>query len=150
MALGYRKLWLGLGAAFVALVIYLSLSTQTIDAGRIEDVKTGHFLAYFWLMYWYSQVYRGRAARFAIAAGLVAMGIGLEYLQGMTTYRTFAYSDMRDNAIGVAPAWRWDGAWAAPCWRGWRPFTTAPAGLANNGDGKPSFSCAPARSGTRD
>lgn len=102
MALGYRKLWLGLGAAFVALVIYLSLSTQTIDAGRIEDVKTGHFLAYFWLMYWYSQVYRGRAARFAIAAGLVAMGIGLEYLQGMTTYRTFAYSDMRDNAIGVA------------------------------------------------
>ena len=102
MALGYRKLWLGLGAAFVALVIYLSLSTQTIDAGRIEDVKTGHFLAYFWLMYWYSQVYRGRAARFAIAAALVAMGIALEYLQGMTTYRTFAFSDMRDNAIGVA------------------------------------------------
>ena len=102
MAFGYRKLWRVLGAGFVALVIYLSLSTQTIDAGRIEDVKTGHFLAYFWLMYWYSQVYRGRAARFGIAAGLVAMGIALEYLQGMTTYRTFAYSDMRDNAIGVA------------------------------------------------
>jgi hypothetical protein len=98
----YRNLWLGVGAAFVALVVYLSLSTRSIDAGRIEDVKTGHFLAYCWLMYWYSQLYRGLAARLAIALALVAMGVSLEYLQGMTAYRTFAYGDMRDNALGVA------------------------------------------------
>jgi hypothetical protein len=102
MPLAHRKAWLGLGAAFVALVVYLSLSISTIDAGRIEDVKTGHFLAYFWLMFWYSQVYRRLAVRFAIAAALVAMGVALEYLQGLTTYRTFAFSDMRDNALGVA------------------------------------------------
>ena len=100
--LRYRRAWLAAGAAFVALVIYLSLSTSSIDAGKIENVKTGHFLAYFWLMSWYSQLYPRGPVRFAIAAGLIAMGIGLEYLQGMTTYRTFGYLDMRDNALGVA------------------------------------------------
>jgi hypothetical protein len=102
MALRYRTAWLAAGAAFVALVIYLSLSVTTIDAGKIENVKGGHFLAYCWLMYWYSQLYRRLPVRIAIAAVLVAMGIGLEYLQGMTTYRTFGYMDMRDNALGVA------------------------------------------------
>ena len=29
------------------------------------------------------------------------MGVGLEYLQGMTSYRHFAYADMLDNALGV-------------------------------------------------
>jgi hypothetical protein len=99
--LKFDRIWLALGAGFVALVVYLSLSTSTIDAGRFEDVKVGHFIAYFWLMFWYSQIFRGVRPRIALAVGFALMGVGLEYLQAMTGYRTFGYSDMRDNALGV-------------------------------------------------
>ena len=97
----YRALWLGLGWAFVVLVIYLSLNTDPIDAGRVEGVKVGHFIAYAWLMLWFSQIYRSMTARAALAMGFTFMGVALEYAQGMTEYRTFAYSDMGDNALGV-------------------------------------------------
>jgi hypothetical protein len=97
----YRALWLGMGWAFVVLVIYLSLTPNPIDAGRIEGVKVGHFLAYGWLMLWFSQLYRPLKTRMAFALGFALMGVALEYAQGMTGYRTFAYSDMRDNVLGA-------------------------------------------------
>ena len=33
---------------------------------------------------------------------LCALGIGLEYAQDLTGYRTFSHSDMWDDALGVA------------------------------------------------
>ena len=69
--------------------------------GRIEGVNGGQLVAYGWLMLWFSQVYRSISARAAIAIGFALMGVALEYSQGMTGYRTFAYSDMRDNVLGV-------------------------------------------------
>jgi hypothetical protein len=39
--------------------------------------------------------------RLGYAAGFVAMGIALEFLQGMTGYRTFDPLDMLANAVGV-------------------------------------------------
>lgn len=39
--------------------------------------------------------------RLAYAAGFIAMGIALEFLQGMTDYRTFDVLDMLANAGGV-------------------------------------------------
>ena len=97
----YKKTWLALGAAFVLLVIYLSLTTHPIDAPTIDGFKSGHVLAYGWLMFWYLQIYRSRGRVLSIALGLCLMGVTLEFLQGMTNYRHFGYSDMRDNAIGV-------------------------------------------------
>jgi hypothetical protein len=47
-------------------------------------------------------MYRSTSARFWIAAAFVALGIVLEYLQGLTDYRGFEYSDMLINSIGVA------------------------------------------------
>ena len=69
------------------------------------EVKVGHFLAYAWLMFWYSQLYERLRTRALIALGFVLMGVALEYLQGLTPHRTFGYADMRDNAIGVAAGW---------------------------------------------
>jgi len=39
--------------------------------------------------------------RLGHAAGFIAMGIALEFLQGMTGYRTFDVLDMAANAAGV-------------------------------------------------
>jgi len=100
-----RSYWLGAGFGFIALVIYLSLNTDHIDAGRVEDVKVGHFIAYGWLMLWFAQLFPAQRQRLVIALGFVALGIALEYAQGMTGYRSFAYSDMRDNGIGVLAGW---------------------------------------------
>jgi len=42
--------------------------------------------------------------RYAFALVFCAMGIGLEYIQGLTDYRGFEYSDMFINSTGVG-AW---------------------------------------------
>jgi hypothetical protein len=97
-----RKTWLACGYAFIALVIYLSLTPSPIPAPSVDGFKTGHIIAYSWLMLWFAQVYWGVRVRLSWAAGFIAMGVALEYAQGMTGYRTFAYSDMWDNAVGVA------------------------------------------------
>ena len=45
----------------------------------------------------------------ALIKGFSLMGVALEYAQGMTGYRSFAYGDMRDNllgaGIGLALSW---------------------------------------------
>ena len=103
--LRFGNLWIACGAGFVALVIFLSLTPNPVDAPVVIGMKTGHMLAYCWLMFWFSQIYQGTTQRIGIALALVLMGVGLEYIQGTTTYRHFAYSDMRDNAIGVMLGW---------------------------------------------
>lgn len=94
--------WLRCGAAFILLVVYLSLTPDPLDAGRIEGVKIGHVLAYGWLMFWFCQIHRSLGRRVSIALALVLMGVLLEFAQRMTGYRTFSYGDMVDNALGVA------------------------------------------------
>ena len=96
-----RRAWLAGGTAFVLLVIYLSLTPDPLQVPNVGPFKAGHMAAYAWLMLWFAQLTPLRP-RVRIAVALVAMGIVLEYLQDFTGHRTFAYSDMRDNAIGVA------------------------------------------------
>jgi glycopeptide antibiotics resistance protein len=46
-------------------------------------------------------IYRSNAMRYVVALVFCAMGIGLEYIQGLTDYRGFEYSDMFINSTGV-------------------------------------------------
>jgi VanZ family protein len=95
-----RRAWLAGGAAFVALVIYLSLTPHPLQVPNVGPFKPGHIIAYTWLMLWFAQLTRvGQRLGIGIALGL--MGVALEYLQNYTGHRTFGYTDMRDNAIGV-------------------------------------------------
>ena len=97
-----RKAWIACGYAFIVLVIYLSLTPSPIVAPDVDGFKSGHIVAYAWLTLWFAQVYQRVRTRLGFAFAFVLMGVALEYLQGMTSYRTFAYSDMVDNAIGVS------------------------------------------------
>jgi VanZ family protein len=97
-----RRLWIAAGWGFVLLVIYLSLTPEPLPAPSVDNFKTGHILAYTWLMFWFAQAYLKLGTRLAIAIALCALGIGLEYAQLLTPHRTFAYSDMVDDAIGAA------------------------------------------------
>jgi VanZ family protein len=67
--------------------------------------KVGHFAAYGLLMFVFCQIYELRSTRLAYALAFTAMGIALEFLQGMTDYRTFEVLDMIGNTVGVALGW---------------------------------------------
>ena len=102
MPLRFRRRWIVCGLGFVLLVVYLSLTPDPPDLGAPEGLKIGHLVAYGWLMIWFGQIYRTTRHRLLLAAAFCALGIALEYLQGMTDYRGFEYSDMLINALGVA------------------------------------------------
>jgi VanZ family protein len=97
-----RRIWLTLGGIWVATVVYLSLASHPPEPMRFSNAdKLEHALAYSFLMLWFCQVYQQHRSRIIVAGLLVALGIGLEYLQRMTTYRFFDYADMLANSAGV-------------------------------------------------
>jgi len=63
--------------------------------------KIGHFLAYFTLMTWHSQLYHRRNTKLGLMAGFIAMGIGLEFVQGMGEARMFEWADALANSLGA-------------------------------------------------
>ncbi|MBA3024592.1 MAG: VanZ family protein [Gammaproteobacteria bacterium] len=103
---GLHKVWLGFGWLWILLVCYLSLMPHPPQPVSFEGVdKLEHLLAYVGLMLWFCQVYVTRASRIGVLVGLVALGVGIEILQGMGGYRYSEYADMLANTGGVLMGW---------------------------------------------
>lgn len=96
-----RRFWYGVGWFGIALLFYLSLMPQPPAISIEHGDKLGHALAYAVLMYWWAQLLATTRQRLWLAAGLIALGIAIEYVQGWTGWRTFDYFDMLADAIGV-------------------------------------------------
>ena len=88
----------------VASVVWLSVTPAPPQIDFEQGDKLGHLLAYGSLMFWFSQVY-AKTTRMFYAIGFIAMGIGLEFVQGQLDYRTFEVFDMYANALGVLLGW---------------------------------------------
>ena len=88
----------------VATVVWLSVTPAPPQIDFEQGDKLGHFLAYGSLMFWFAQLYQ-RRTRLLYAIGFIAMGIGLEFVQGELDYRTFEVFDMYANALGVLLGW---------------------------------------------
>ena len=99
----HRRIWLLLGWGMVFLVVVLSL--VPIDVDLPGGDKTAHFVAYGSMSFWFGMLFAGRARQLGIAVAFAAMGVGIEFLQGMTDYRTFEVADMIANGIGAALGW---------------------------------------------
>jgi len=56
-------------------------------------------------MGWFSQLFRHDLTRLLLAFGFTALGIGMEFLQGMVPHRQFDGVDMLANTSGVLLAW---------------------------------------------
>ena len=65
----------------------------------------GHFIAYGALMLWFCFLYLSQRIRFRYAMAFIAMGVGLEFVQGMLGYRTYEVFDMYANTLGVFLGW---------------------------------------------
>ena len=100
----HRRLWLLLGWGMVFSVFVLSLIPVDIDLGEGRD-KIAHFVAYGSLSFWFAMLFEGRVRQIGIALAFAAMGVGIEFLQGLTDYRTFEVGDMVANATGAALGW---------------------------------------------
>lgn len=104
-SLKFQKLWLAIGYSLVAFVIYSSLTSITVEVDVPDADKYAHTLAYFVLMGWFVQLYHTKRNIFICGISFIVMGVGLEFIQGMTGYRYFDLYDMVANVLGVLIAW---------------------------------------------
>jgi hypothetical protein len=99
-----RSVWLALGWLWVVVVFYLCLMRNPPEPLAFNHAdKLEHMLTYCWLMLWFCQL--AGLSRLRLALALVAMGAGIEVLQGMEGFRDFEYGDMAADAVGVALGW---------------------------------------------
>jgi VanZ family protein len=104
--LKYLRFWLILGWGMVFLVAVLSLipSPQVLGPVLPSDIVI-HLLAYSSLMLWFGCIYSTGRRYLILGLVLILIGIVLEFLQGMTSYRCFEYKDMLVNFFGVLLGW---------------------------------------------
>ena len=88
-----------------ARIVWLSLTPSPPQVDFEQSDKLGHFLAYGLLMGWFCLLYIQEKTRMLYGIAFVAMGIGLEFVQGWLGYRTFEVYDMVANTIGVLLGW---------------------------------------------
>lgn len=100
--LRFPRVWLGLWwLAIIATIVVCLMPPPPLALPQNSD-KVEHFLAYFLLASAAVQIYRTRAALLWAGAGLVALGVGIEFLQGaLTTTRMADPMDALANSIGV-------------------------------------------------
>ena len=103
--LRYSGIWYVLGAGLIAAVIVASLIPDPLDTDIREGDKIAHLLAYGSMMFWFGMLGATSRARVAWAVALAALGVGLEYAQRMTGYRSFDVLDMVANTAGVGVGW---------------------------------------------
>ncbi|MBE9516130.1 MAG: VanZ family protein [Proteobacteria bacterium] len=99
-----RNVWLGLAWLWVAVVIYLSLTTISIPTVISWQDKAGHIGLYAILMWWFMQLYHKRHY-WIIALGLLLLGAALEFGQSFHPMRHMDYHDMIANGAGVLLGW---------------------------------------------
>ncbi|MCK7502149.1 MAG: VanZ family protein [Comamonadaceae bacterium] len=90
-----------MGWLLVALVVYFSLTPAPPSLPMDGGDKLGHVLAYAALMAWFSWLYSGLGMRLVCAVGFVILGIGLEFAQALTDYRSFQLADMGADCVGA-------------------------------------------------
>jgi VanZ family protein len=101
----HPALWISLGWILIAIIVYLSLAKVTINIPAENGDKYGHIAAYAAVMFWFMQIYEGTRSRLTVALSLLALGIGLEFVQAWTGYRSYERADMVADALGIAIGW---------------------------------------------
>lgn len=96
------RLWLGLWiAAIVALIVVCLIPLNSLPPLPENSDKVEHLLGYFLLAAAAVQLFGSRLALSLAAVGLVALGIGVEFAQGYTAYRSSDPADAAANTLGV-------------------------------------------------
>jgi VanZ family protein len=90
----------------VAAVIVLAVSPEVPSVLDVPGSDTlDHVLAYLTLMFWFCQLYSEPRRRLWLGAGLFALGVCLELVQGLLVFRTAALADALANGGGILVGW---------------------------------------------
>ncbi len=102
----YKNLWLAAGVTYVCFILVASLTNiPEIELGKIiHRDKIIHFMLYFILVGWFVQLYKNKGTRALILVSAITLGMVIEYLQGMTSYRSFDWYDGVANSLGACCA----------------------------------------------
>ncbi len=101
-----KHVWLTIAWGLVLLVVYLSLTPHPPEPVSFDNAdKFEHALAYATLSFWFCHIYRSMSSRLFVITALVGLGVGLEFVQGWTGYRTFDVMDMLADSVGVLLGW---------------------------------------------
>jgi len=96
-------LWVAIWIAMIAAVVLGSL-VSAHDLPEVPDGfdKVEHFVGYLLLSAWAVMLFANRRGQAIAAAGLIALGVGLEMAQGAWTVSRMADSaDALANSLGV-------------------------------------------------
>lgn len=100
------RLWLTLGWVLVGLLVFFSLVPAPPEPPGFPGVdKIMHLSAYTLVMFWFGLIYLPGRRLQIFVLGFVLLGIVLEFIQGLTGYRSFDYVDMLSNTLGVSLGW---------------------------------------------
>ncbi len=94
-----RWLWFTCGFGMLMLTALLSLMPVSGDIG---NDKVGHILMYSFLSSWFSLLVMQNRSLWWVFFGLTAFGLLMEFLQGLTDYRSAEFADAIANSIGAA------------------------------------------------
>jgi VanZ family protein len=92
------------GIFVIGLIVVITLSVMPSAPLPDMDVsdKLGHMAAYTALAVVGGMAFRGRSALWILAAALVLLGMGLEFVQEFVPGRTPSGYDMLANVVGIA------------------------------------------------
>ena len=96
--LSLTRLWYAVGGIMLLAVAIVSLLPAPPDIG-VSD-KLSHFLTYVVLSGWFSLLARQRTVLVGSIIALIAYGMLIEWLQGLTGYRYAEWGDVIANSAG--------------------------------------------------
>ncbi len=101
----YRTAWIMLGILYIAFILLASLAkVPQVNIPFSHTDKIIHSLMYFILVGWFVQLYKKKTMQLFILLAAVLLGLLIEIMQGMTSYRSFDYADEIANSIGAVCA----------------------------------------------
>jgi len=95
----HQRLWAAIGLAGCTALMAACLMPSPPQADVPGYDKLVHLVAYLCLGAWFGVVFPQRYGR--IFCGLLALGVGIECVQGLTDFRSFEVADMVADAVGI-------------------------------------------------
>ena len=102
--LRYHRFWLLIGLLLVIATFITSLMPLQMGHGVPHQDKLLHMAGYGMLTLWFLQIVRNQSALVLIPLAMVALGVGIEVLQGFTGYRYPDRMDALANTLGCIGA----------------------------------------------
>jgi len=100
--LRWLPLWLILGWSYaLTIVVFCLIPLASPSMNFHWSDKLEHLSAYALLMGWFALILLDPTLLRRYALGFIAMGLGIECLQGLTDYRSFEWADWGADSLGV-------------------------------------------------